>query len=43
MKGYEGKSCREGGNFTLLRNGTCPQMRHVWWDERVWLRAPLIA
>ena len=23
MKGYEGESCRECGNFTLLRNGTC--------------------
>ena len=23
MKGYEGENCRECGNFTLLRNGTC--------------------
>jgi ribonucleoside-diphosphate reductase alpha chain len=23
MKGYEGESCGECGNFTLLRNGTC--------------------
>jgi ribonucleoside-diphosphate reductase alpha chain len=23
VKGYEGESCRECGNFTLLRNGTC--------------------
>ena len=23
MKGYEGDSCGECGNFTLLRNGTC--------------------
>ena len=23
FKGYEGESCRECGNFTLLRNGTC--------------------
>jgi ribonucleoside-diphosphate reductase alpha chain len=23
IKGYEGESCRECGNFTLLRNGTC--------------------
>ena len=23
VKGYEGENCRECGNFTLLRNGTC--------------------
>jgi ribonucleoside-diphosphate reductase alpha chain len=23
MKGYEGDSCSECGNFTLIRNGTC--------------------
>jgi ribonucleoside-diphosphate reductase alpha chain len=23
MKGYEGDSCGECGNFTLVRNGTC--------------------
>jgi ribonucleoside-diphosphate reductase alpha chain len=23
MKGYEGENCRECGNFTLVRNGTC--------------------
>jgi ribonucleoside-diphosphate reductase alpha chain len=23
MKGYEGDSCQECGNFTLVRNGTC--------------------
>jgi ribonucleoside-diphosphate reductase alpha chain len=23
IKGYEGESCRECGNFTLVRNGTC--------------------
>jgi ribonucleoside-diphosphate reductase alpha chain len=23
MKGYEGDSCAECGNFTLVRNGTC--------------------
>jgi ribonucleoside-diphosphate reductase alpha chain len=23
MKGYEGDSCDECGNFTLVRNGTC--------------------
>ena len=23
MKGYEGDSCGECGNFTLIRNGTC--------------------
>jgi ribonucleoside-diphosphate reductase alpha chain len=23
VKGYEGESCRECGNFTLVRNGTC--------------------
>ncbi len=23
MKGYEGDSCDECGNFTLIRNGTC--------------------
>jgi ribonucleoside-diphosphate reductase alpha chain len=23
MRGYEGESCRECGNFTLVRNGTC--------------------
>jgi ribonucleoside-diphosphate reductase alpha chain len=23
MKGYEGDSCSECGNFTLVRNGTC--------------------
>ena len=23
MKGYEGDSCTECGNFTLVRNGTC--------------------
>ena len=23
MKGYEGESCPECGNFTLVRNGTC--------------------
>ena len=23
MKGYEGEDCRECGNFTLVRNGTC--------------------
>ena len=23
MKGYEGDSCTECGNFTLIRNGTC--------------------
>jgi ribonucleoside-diphosphate reductase alpha chain len=23
MKGYEGDSCEECGNFTLVRNGTC--------------------
>ena len=23
LKGYEGESCRECGNFTLVRNGTC--------------------
>ena len=23
MKGYEGDSCPECGNFTLVRNGTC--------------------
>jgi hypothetical protein len=25
IKGYEGDSCDECGNFTLLRNGTCLQ------------------
>jgi ribonucleoside-diphosphate reductase alpha chain len=23
LKGYEGDSCGECGNFTLVRNGTC--------------------
>jgi ribonucleoside-diphosphate reductase alpha chain len=23
LKGYEGESCRECGQFTLVRNGTC--------------------
>ena len=23
VKGYEGESCHECGNFTLVRNGTC--------------------
>jgi len=23
MKGYEGESCSKGGNFTMVRNGTC--------------------
>ena len=23
VKGYEGEDCRECGNFTLVRNGTC--------------------
>jgi ribonucleoside-diphosphate reductase alpha chain len=23
IKGYEGESCRECGQFTLVRNGTC--------------------
>jgi len=23
MKGYEGESCTECGNFTMVRNGTC--------------------
>jgi ribonucleoside-diphosphate reductase alpha chain len=23
IRGYEGESCRECGNFTLVRNGTC--------------------
>jgi ribonucleoside-diphosphate reductase alpha chain len=23
IKGYEGDSCGECGNFTLIRNGTC--------------------
>jgi ribonucleoside-diphosphate reductase alpha chain len=23
IKGYERDSCAEGGNFTLIRNGTC--------------------
>jgi ribonucleoside-diphosphate reductase alpha chain len=23
LKGYEGEGCRECGNFTLVRNGTC--------------------
>jgi ribonucleoside-diphosphate reductase alpha chain len=23
LKGYEGEDCRECGNFTLVRNGTC--------------------
>jgi hypothetical protein len=23
VKGYEGESCQECGNFTLVRNGTC--------------------
>ena len=23
MKGYEGESCGECGNFTMVRNGTC--------------------
>ena len=23
VKGYEGENCRECGNFTLVRNGTC--------------------
>jgi len=23
LRGYEGESCRECGNFTLVRNGTC--------------------
>ena len=23
MKGYEGESCPECGNFTMVRNGTC--------------------
>ncbi|MEP2707637.1 MAG: hypothetical protein ABJQ21_25465, partial [Roseibium sp.] len=23
MKGYEGESCSECGNFTMVRNGTC--------------------
>jgi ribonucleoside-diphosphate reductase alpha chain len=23
IKGYEGDSCDECGNFTLIRNGTC--------------------
>jgi ribonucleoside-diphosphate reductase alpha chain len=23
VKGYEGESCTECGNFTLVRNGTC--------------------
>jgi ribonucleoside-diphosphate reductase alpha chain len=23
IKGYEGESCQECGNFTLVRNGTC--------------------
>ena len=23
IKGYEGDSCAECGNFTLIRNGTC--------------------
>ena len=23
IKGYEGDSCEECGNFTLIRNGTC--------------------
>ncbi|MFJ5488749.1 hypothetical protein ACIKTA_14610, partial [Hansschlegelia beijingensis] len=23
LKGYEGESCSECGNFTMVRNGTC--------------------
>ena len=23
VRGYEGEDCRECGNFTLVRNGTC--------------------
>ncbi len=23
IRGYEGEACRECGNFTLVRNGTC--------------------
>jgi ribonucleoside-diphosphate reductase alpha chain len=23
IRGYEGENCRECGNFTLVRNGTC--------------------
>jgi ribonucleoside-diphosphate reductase alpha chain len=23
IRGYEGEDCRECGNFTLVRNGTC--------------------
>lgn len=23
LRGYEGEDCRECGNFTLVRNGTC--------------------
>jgi hypothetical protein len=25
IKGYEGDNCEECGNFTLIRNGTCPK------------------
>ena len=37
MKGYEGDSCGECGNFTLVRNGTCLKMQHVRLDERVFV------
>ena len=35
MKGYEGDSCGECGNYTMVRNGTCLKCDTCGLDERV--------
>ena len=35
IKGYEGDSCDECGNFTLLRNGTCFQCDFAAFHSRL--------
>ena len=36
-KGYEGEACGECGNFTLVRNGTCLEVRYVRVDDGVFV------
>ena len=35
MQGFEGDPCRECGNYTLVRNGTCMKCKHLWGNQRM--------
>ncbi len=37
MKGYVGESCRECGNFTMVRNGACLKRDNVRRDHGVFV------